>query len=282
MWIVAGGVLTFVVGALWWREPLAVLLWGAATLAATAITAWLTSPRLSAPAYPTDARRDGALDQIQERLLYMAGLVERMVTDATTALRTRDPELARKVVAADDAVDHEEREIDALCQAALERHAALVGGVPLITRAMKMVTDLERIADLAVSIARRVTKLAERPSTPADDFLPGLAHAVQSMVSDAVDAFVRRDADLARAVIAQDDVVDVRFHAYRKATVDWMESDASHAKVGLDLQNVGKRFERMADHATNLAEHVIFLVDGRDIRHRHVDRTAPPGSLPAP
>ncbi|MCA9548224.1 MAG: phosphate signaling complex protein PhoU [Myxococcales bacterium] len=267
--------LAFGLGALWLRELGPTLLWGAAVAAAALLTGRLMA---AAPAEPATQTPDGdaALDQIQERLLYMAGLVERMVTDASTALRTRDPELARKVVEADDAVDQQERQVDALCQAALERHPARPGGVMLITRAMKMVTDLERIADLAVSIARRVAKLAERPNTPADDFLPGLAHAVQSMVSDAVDAFVRRDAHLARAVIAQDDVVDVRFHAYRRATVDWMEADASHAKLGLDLQNVGKRFERMADHATNLAEHVIFLVDGNDVRHRRPDRTAPP------
>ncbi len=211
---------------------------------------------------------DDDLDGIRERLLYMAGLVEQMVTDAVTAIRTRDAGLARRIIAADDAVDAEERHIDARCQAALEHRGTGHGRVALLTRTMKMVTDLERIADLAVSIARRTERLAERPNTPSDQHLPGLAHMVQTMVSDAVDAFVRSDAALARAVIAQDDVVDVRFHAYRRATVRWMEAEAGRARVGLDLQSVGKRFERMADHATNLAEHVIFMVDGDDVRHR--------------
>lgn len=208
------------------------------------------------------------LQELRARLLYMGGLVERMIADAARALRTRDAGLAREVVARDEAVDEEERHIDDRCLRILALRQPMARDLRFVTRAMKMVTDLERIADLAVGVANRASRLATVEPTPPEKNLPGLVHVVQSMVGDAIDAFVRGDAALARAVIAQDAVVDLRFHAFWRATLTWMTADGEHVQSGVELQTAGKRLERMADHATNLAEQVVFVVEGTDLRHQ--------------
>jgi phosphate transport system protein len=207
------------------------------------------------------------LQELRARLLYMGGQVEQMMADATQALRTRDLELAARVIEQDASVDDEERRIDRRCLRILALRQPMARDLRFVTRAMKMVTDLERIADLAVSIARRVSRMHIELSPPEKN-LPGLVHVVQSMVGDAIDAFVRGDAALARAVIAQDSVVDLRFHAFWRATLTWMMEDGACVAPGVELQSVGKRLERMADHATNLAEQVVFVVEGTDLRHQ--------------
>ena len=207
------------------------------------------------------------LQELRARLLYMGGQVEQMMADATQALRTRDLELAARVIEQDASVDDEERRIDRRCLRILALRQPMARDLRFVTRAMKMVTDLERIADLAVSIARRVSRM-HIELTPPEKNLPGLVHVVQSMVGDAIDAFVRGDAALARAVIAQDSVVDLRFHAFWRATLTWMMEDGACVAPGVELQSVGKRLERMADHATNLAEQVVFVVEGTDLRHQ--------------
>lgn len=235
----------------------------------------MSEPKTTSPAgSPEPAHPDRGfarqLDRIRERLLYMAGLVESMIAQGAKALHTRDAELARQVVEADAAVDAEEQAIDELCLQLLALRQPKARDLRFITRAMKMVTDLERIADLAGSIAGRCLRLVAVEPLPVEKHLPGLAHVVQAMVTDAIDAFVRGDARLAWAVIAQDDVVDVRYHTFLRALLAWMVSDPSRVEVGVDLQAVGKSFERMADHATNLAEQVVYLVEATDVRHREV------------
>lgn len=240
----------------------------------------MSEPKTTSPAgSPEPAHPDRGyarqLDRVRERLLYMAGRVEAMIADSTRALRTRDADLARRVVEADAAVDAEEQAIDEHCLHLLALRQPKARDLRFITRAMKMVTDLERIADLAASIAGRSLRLIEVEPLAVEKHLPGLAQVVQSMVNDAIDAFVRGDARLAWAVIAQDDVVDVRYHTYLRATLSWMMTDPTRVEVGVDLQAVGKSFERMADHATNLAEQVVYLVEATDVRHREVRHREP-------
>lgn len=208
------------------------------------------------------------LDQLRKRLLYMAGLVEAMIADSAQAFANRDLELAQRVIEADSAVDSEEQAIDELCLQLLALRQPKARDLRFITRAMKMVTDLERIADLAASIANRCLRLEAVGSLSVEHHLPGLARVVQSMMADAINAFVQANAQLAYAVIEQDSVVDVRYHTYLRALLAWMAEDVTRIEVGVHLQFVGKNFERIADHATNLAEQVIYLVRATDVRHR--------------
>jgi len=216
----------------------------------------------------TDRVYEAQLEAVRRNLIMMAGRVEEMIAHAVKALVERDVDLAKRTIAQDPKVNHCEVETDELCMQILARRQPLASDLRFITLALKMVTDLERIGDLAVNISHRAIDLAsEQPLKPWRD-VPRMASVVQTMVRDAIDAFVRNDDVQAQAVIERDAQVDEIYTHVVRELLGIMTVDAATVDRGIHVLSVAKFLERMADHATNLAEQVVFLVQGKDVRHR--------------
>lgn len=216
----------------------------------------------------TDREYEAELREVRENLLRMAGYVEQMIADAVRALIEGDREMAERTIEADAHVDDLEVETDELCLLMLAKRQPLASDLRMITLAMKMVTDLERIGDLAVNISERTMALGSAPRPAAADKISRMATTAQSMIRRAIDAFVSRDVNLARSVFDQDQDVD---DLYREVTEDvqsTMHDEPAYVQRGVHLSAVAKFLERIADHGTNLAELVIFLVEGKDVRHK--------------
>ena len=215
----------------------------------------------------TDREYDNQLRQVRDKLLLMAGHVEAMIANAVRSLVERDVVLARRTIENDHKVNQFEVDTDELCLVILAKRQPMASDLRFITLALKMVTDLERIGDLAVNICERALDLAAEPPVRNYDDIVRCADLVQSMVRDAIDAFVHADADKAQRVIDRDVEVDELYHETFRDILERMLVDPSVIRSGIHVQSVGKWLERMADHATNIAEQVIFMVKGKDIRH---------------
>lgn len=220
----------------------------------------------------TDREYENKLTEVRERLLLMAGRVEEMIRKSIEALLNGDAELARETIEQDEEVNRLEMETDNLCLQILARWQPMASDLRFVTLALKMVTDLERIGDLAVNICERAVDLSRTRQTTA--LPPGwredvsrMAEIVQVMVRDAIDAFVKRDEAKARAVHARDDAVDELYDRVFESVLAQMMADSAHVHHGIHIQSVAKWLERVGDHATNLAEEVVFMIKGRDIRH---------------
>jgi phosphate transport system protein len=215
----------------------------------------------------TDRAYEAELRELRDKLLHMAGEVEDMIAKATAALVDGDVETARQVIARDTTVNALEVETDELCLLLLAKRQPLASDLRMITLAMKMVTDLERIGDLAVNISERTLALGVVPSPTVVARLQRMAKVVQEMIHDSIDSFVASDGDKARTVFQRDQEVD---QLYRELTLELqreMTRERDFVDRGVHLQACAKFLERIGDHATNLAEMVIFQVEGRDIRH---------------
>lgn len=206
------------------------------------------------------------LAYIRDSLLRMAGRVEQMIGQAGRALVQRDVELAWATIDGDREVNRAEIEIDEACLRILAKRQPMASDLRFVTLAMKMVTDLERIADLAVNICERAIDLAHAKIVVHPE-IPKMTGTVEKMVRRAIDAFVTRDVAEAREVIETDDVVDAQYHTIFEDLLAQMHSDPHHLHDWIHVQSVAKWLERMGDHSVNLAELVIFMVEGRDIRH---------------
>jgi phosphate transport system protein len=222
---------------------------------------------MPAPNAHTDREYERELVEIRERLLLMAGRVEEMIHAAVDALLARDVALARETVQADRKVNRDEVEIDKLCLVILARRQPMASDLRFITLALKMVIDLERIGDLAVNICERVVDLEGEPYVTECPDLGRMSELVRSMIHDAVEAFVDREPDKAAAVIERDDEVDDLYQTVFRMVLDEMIGDARNVSAGVHLQSVAKWLERMGDHCTNLAEQIVFMTKGKDIRH---------------
>jgi phosphate transport system protein len=215
----------------------------------------------------TDRAYEAELRDLRDKLLQMAGEVEDMIHKATGALVDGVVETARDVIARDTHVNALEVETDEACLLLLAKRQPLASDLRMITLAMKMVTDLERIGDLAVNISERVLALGAVPSPTAIARLQRMSKVVQDMIHDAIDAFVAGDANKARTVFHRDQEVD---QLYRELSLDIqreMTRESDFVDRGVHLQACAKFLERIGDHATNLAEMVIFQIEGRDVRH---------------
>jgi len=197
----------------------------------------------------------------------MAGRVEAMIASSVKALVERDTNLARDTIAEDSVVNQAELENDGLCLQILAKRQPMASDLRFITLVLKMVTDLERIADLAVNICERAIDLNEEVQLKPYVDMPKMASIVQSMLHDAIEAFIDRDSAAARVVIERDDQVDEYYHVIFRDLLAIMVDDPEAVQRGIHIQSVAKYLERIADHATNLAEQVIFMVKGKDIRH---------------
>jgi phosphate transport system protein len=215
----------------------------------------------------TDREYENQLRELRERLLLMAGRVEEMIGKSVQALVERDAELARRTIESDHKVNRAEVETDELCLVILAKRQPMASDLRFIAIALKMVTDLERIGDLAVNICERAIDLAAAPLLKPWEEVPRMADIVKSMVRDAIDAFIAGDADKAQSIILRDTVVDGLYTGVFRDILAIMLKDASTVERGIHVQSVAKWLERMADHSTNLAEQVIFLVKGNDVRH---------------
>lgn len=215
----------------------------------------------------TDRQYGAQLRELRQRLLLMAGRVEQMISRSVEALVTRDADLAQSTIELDRQVNRDEIETDRLCLVILARWQPMASDLRFITLALKMVTDLERIGDLAVNICERAVDLAADPPLKPYIDIPRMAVIVQTMIHDAVDAFVANNAELAREVIDRDDEVDALYRRVFAELLRIMRADEEKVESGVKVQAVAKLLERMADHGTNLAEQVIFMVHGEDVRH---------------
>jgi phosphate transport system protein len=206
------------------------------------------------------------LQEVRERFLLMAGRVENMIAGAVTALNERDTEAARIVIAEDPLVNQDEREIDDLCISILARRNPMASELRFLTLALKMSTELERIGDLAVDVCQRAVWISNREPVRTHDAIPMMGKLTQAMVRDVIDAFVDHDAESARDVCEQDDRVDELYHLVTDDLLDWMKSGDVPLELGVKYQSVAKQLERIADHAVQIAELVVYLVEGRDNR----------------
>jgi phosphate transport system protein len=207
-----------------------------------------------------------SLELLKQKLLTMASHAETAVNEALQALQTRDAELALRVKEKDRVIDHFEVEIDDLVIQLLTR-APLATNLRLVTIAMKISQDLERIGDEATKIAKRARDLAEEPPVKIVLDLPRMARLALDMLKSALDAFVNRDSAAARAIIPRDKEVDlINKHIHNQLAQHMVEHTDTIARC-LHLMVISKSLERIADHATNVAEDVVYLCEAQDIRH---------------
>lgn len=210
---------------------------------------------------------DEELHVLKGRLLSMAGLAEAAIGLAVKALVSRDAALAQQVIASDQAINMAEVEIDELCMKLLALYQPEAADLRFITMAFKINNDLERMGDLAVNIAERTLDLLQEPLLKPLIDIPRMAELAQAMVTDSLDSFVRRDVELARNVCRRDDQVDQLNDQVFRELLTYMLQDPKSIARAVELILIGRHLERIADHATNVAEDVIYLVQGRTIKH---------------
>jgi len=215
------------------------------------------------------------LRRVRERLLEMGGRVEEMIGKAMESLTERTPGLCAEVVTGDQAIDRMELEIDEQCYSIMVRHHPAAGDLRFLIAVMKIVTDLERIGDSAVNICQSVERLNQEPPLKPYIDLPRMSKLVSTMVREALDAFVRRDATEATRVTESDDEVDALYRQLFRELLTFMMEDPKTTTRALHLLLVARNLERVADHATNIAEDVIYYVEGRDVRHPGQRESAP-------
>ena len=207
------------------------------------------------------------LEALKQTLLAMGGLVEDQIRHVMQALVDRDDALATEVIERDRQVNAYDVEVDAQCVELLALHQPAAGDLRFITTAMKIVTDLERIGDQAVNIGQRVIELNREPQLKPYIDLPRMAARAQAMVKESLDAFVARDTELARRGRAEDDEVDALKEQIFRELLTFMMEDPRSIPRAIRLILISRCMERVADHATNIAEMVIYLVEGKMVRH---------------
>jgi phosphate transport system protein len=208
------------------------------------------------------------LDNLQRDLLALASSVEEAIHKATHALQEREPRLAQEVIEGDSAIDEEENQIEDECLKMLALHQPVAVDLRRIVSALKINTELERMADLAEDIAERATHLAHLAEVPVSSKLQRMTDVTTAMVRQSLDAFVNLDARLARVVCRLDDEVDRFNHDIIEELIEFMQKAPELVEPGLSMFSAVRHLERIADHATNIAEDVVYLVEGEIIRHR--------------
>ncbi len=206
-------------------------------------------------------RFDEQLEQLNKELIEMGAMCEEMISNAVAALTNADMNLARKVKAEEAGIDRMERHIEALCMKLLLHQQPVAGDLRQISAALKMITDMERIGDQAEDIAEIITFLNGRTIEDVA-LIREMAQAAAGMVTGSIDAFVKKDLALAEAVIARDDVVDDYFNRIKGNIIQLIAANPADGEFALDLLMIAKYFERIGDHATNIAEWVIYSVSG--------------------
>jgi len=199
---------------------------------------------------------------LNKELLEMGALIEHAIQAASEALVCQDTEAANNAIAFDREVDQKEREIETLCLKLLLQQQPVARDLRLISAALKMITDMERIGDQASDISGIVIYLAGKPYIKSLEHLPLMAEAAIRMVSGSIDAFIKKDLALARSIIAMDDVIDDLFDTIKGELIDLIQKDAANGEQAVDLIMIAKYFERIGDHAQNIAEWAEFAITG--------------------
>jgi phosphate transport system protein len=212
------------------------------------------------------------LQQLKTRLLEMGGLAEDRVRTAVDALVRRDPEGVARVIDGDRPINHLHIEIDNRCFTLLALHQPMAVDLRAIVSAVKINTDLERVGDLAINIAEAVARYLRHPPMKELRDIPRMASIAQTMLRDALDAYVRRDTPLAQRVLDADDSLDSLKTLVFRELLNFMLKDPTTIEPALDLILISRHLERIGDHATNIAEDVIFMVLAKDVRH-HVNES---------
>jgi len=211
------------------------------------------------------------LATLKERLLVMGGLAEERVRLSVKALVEGDPKLVEHVLTGDGPINELHIEIDDRCLKLLALHQPMAADLRAIVAAVKINTDLERVGDLAVNIAEAARRYSTHPPVKRLIDIPRMASTAQRMLRDALDAFVRRDVQLAQQVLNEDDTLDSLKTQVFRELLTYMLQDPSTVEPALDLILISRHLERIGDHATNIGEDVIFMVSGRDVRHHAGD-----------
>src|ERR1700677_587095 len=210
---------------------------------------------------------DEELSTLKEKILLMGSKVEESIRLALKSIVDRDSRLAKRVIEFDRDINDLEIEIDEICHRLLALHQPMAGDMRFVTSAMKINSDLERQADLAVNMAKRALTLNQEAQLKPFVDIPRLANITLEMVKVSLDSLVNRDPQMARQVCLRDDEADDLNDRIIRELIEYMLDDRANIKRALDIIQVSRDLERIADHATNVAEVVIYMVEGKDIRH---------------
>jgi len=207
---------------------------------------------------------DEQLDLLKTQMIQMGALCEEAIASATKALINGDMELAKKVITKDEDIDHKEKEIESICLKLLLQHQPVARDLRQISSALKMITDMERIGDQAADISE-IIMLANIKAANNTSHIADMAKATIKMVTDSIDAYVQQNLKLAKAVIDYDDVVDNLFNDVKADMIRLINEDTENGEFAIDLIMISKYFERIGDHATNIAEWVVFSITGKHV-----------------
>ena len=213
------------------------------------------------------------LDGLNERLLAMGGLAEERVRESVRGLMERDHAPLDSVLSGDEPINDLHMEVDDRCFKLLALHQPMAADLRVIVAAVKINTDLERVGDLAVNIAEAGKRYLQHPPVKPLIDIPRMGELAQKMLRDSLDAFVRRDMVLAEAVLAADDTLDALKSQIFRELLTYMLQAPETIEPALDLILISRHLERIGDHATNVAEDVIFILSARDVRHHQADHS---------
>ncbi len=207
-------------------------------------------------------RFDVQLELLNNELIAMGVLIEKAIEMAVKALMEQDGELANKAVVFDNEIDQKEKDIESMCLKLLLQQQPVAKDLRLISSALKMITDMERIGDQAADISELTLMMIDTPYIKKLEHIPDMAAATTKMVAESIDAFVAKDYDLAKSVVLYDDVVDDLFNLVKTELIGLIREDVNNGEQAVNLLMVAKYFERIGDHATNIAEWVMFAITG--------------------
>ena len=208
---------------------------------------------------------DEQLSQLNDMLIEMGAMIEKAIKRATQAIVNNDKKMAKKAISTDRDIDSLEKEIETLCLQLLLRQQPVARDLRLISAALKMITDMERIGDQAADISEIAKHLIGKKYIIDIETIPQMAEATAKMVTESIDAFVKRDLELAQKVIESDDVVDNLFDKVKEEVIELIGKDRANGEQAIDFIMIAKYFERIGDHATNIAEWVVFSITGRHV-----------------
>jgi phosphate transport system protein len=209
---------------------------------------------------------DRQLEDLNNMLIKMGALIENAISTAVEALIKRDTQMARSAVEDDRYINEMEKEIESHCLKLILHQQPIAGDLRMISTALKMITDMERIGDQAADISEITQFIVGDVSVGKLQFFPDMAQATSKMVSECIKSYVHKDLELAQKVIAHDDVVDELFSGVKNMLIEMIHDNKDNGEQALDLLMIAKYFERIGDHAVNIAEWVIFSITGQ---HKH-------------
>lgn len=212
------------------------------------------------------SRFDEQLKALHDSLIEMGALIESAIAKATKALIDHNIDLAKEVMKNDDIINEKEKEIESACLKLLLIQQPVAKDLRQISTALKMITDMERIGDQAADISEISLQLAKQDHMKQMEQIPQMARATINMVTDSIEAYINKDLDLATSVTKQDDAVDELYVNIKKELIKVVHDDADYGEQAFDLMQIAKYYERIGDHAVNIAEWVVFSITGRHIK----------------